>query len=257
MLIDTHVHLSDPKLIDNDGIVKEAREAGVERLIVPAVDIEDSRKIIELTKKYNEVFGLVGVHPENVGTAPPVSQGIEDLREIIRDEKVIGIGEIGFDFYWDKERRSEREQVEWFRTQLELAAEKDLPAVIHMREAEEETREMLEHLHKVPRGQFHCFGGSKEMLRYVLNKGFYVSFAGNITYKSAGNLRELVKEVPLSRLLLETDSPLLPPEGLRGTVNQPKNVKIIARFIAEVLEIPETALVEQTTKNSLCLFFGT
>lgn len=256
MLIDTHAHLSDKKFANTKRIVLEAREAGVGRMIAPAEDIDDSVKIVELVQKYEDVFGLVGVHPEKAKDSSSIQEGIEKLSRMLDLEKIVGVGEIGLDFFWDRERTTEAAQIEWFRAQLALASQKGVPVAIHMREAEEETREILEEMEEVHLGQFHCFGGSEEMLKFVLDRGFYVSFAGNITYKSADNLRGLVKKVPLNRLLLETDSPLLAPEGLRGTVNQPKNVKIIARFIAEVLEVPETALVEQTTKNSLCLFFG-
>ena len=136
---------------------------------------------------------------------------------------------------------------------MELAVQMNLPVVIHMREAEKEMREVLEKMGELPRGQFHCFAGSEDFLKFILDKGFYVSFAGNITYKTAENLRDMVKKVPLSRLLLETDSPYLSPEPLRGTVNTPANVKIIATAIAAELEVETNILIEQTGKNTLCL----
>ena len=137
-----------------------------------------------------------------------------------------------------------------------LAVKIDLPVVIHMREAEAEMRQVLDQMEKLPRGQFHCWAGSEEFLEIVLKKGFYVSFCGNITYKSAEELRRLIKKVPLDRLLLETDSPYLAPGERRGSLNEPANVKIIAEYIAKLLDVSPETLINQTTTNAQCLFFG-
>ncbi|KKT30999.1 MAG: TatD family hydrolase, TatD DNase family protein [Microgenomates group bacterium GW2011_GWC1_44_10] len=132
--------------------------------------------------------------------------------------------------------------------------ENDLPVATHMRGAEEEMKNEILGMRQLPRGQFHCFAGSQEFLEMILAKGFYVSFCGNITYKSAGNLRELLLRVPRDRLLLETDSPYLPPEPLRGTVNTPANVKIIAEFVASELNLGLQELAEITSQNTKCLY---
>lgn len=154
-----------------------------------------------------------------------------------------------------------------FKGQLDLGVKLNLPVVIHMRDAEDEMREIIKKKKNLPRGQFHCFAGSDEFLKLVLEKGFYVSFCGNITYASAGRLREQVRKVPLKRLLLETDSPYLAPERVpsdslssradgRGSLNEPANVKIIAEYIAKLLDIPPDTLINQTTANAKWLFFG-
>ena len=143
-----------------------------------------------------------------------------------------------------------------FREQLELAVELGLPVAIHMREAEAEMIEVLDSMKKLPAGQFHCWAGSEELLKKVIELGFYVSFCGNITFKSADNLRRLIKIVPPDRLLFETDSPYLSPEPRRGSQNEPANVTIIAEYIANLLGSPIETLINQTTANAKCLYFG-
>lgn len=259
-MIDTHCHLTDGRLsADIDGVLARAREAEVKKIIVPATNLADAKKVIELTEKYEEVYGLVGVHPEEVmGLGLYETENIKAiLRELIeKSKKIVGIGEIGLDFYHDRDRVTKKEQLDLWRAQMELAMEMNLPVVVHQREAESEMEEVLMNLKKVPRGQFHCWSGGEDLLREVLIKDFYVSFCGNVTYKSAGELRELIKIVPLERLLLETDAPYLPPEPKRGGVNEPANVKITAQFLADWLPIPFQDLVRMTSLNAKCLFSG-
>lgn len=254
-LIDSHCHLIDDKFTDISGVLERARNNGVEQLIMPTGNLNDAIKAIQFAKVYKQ-FAMVGIHPEDIDTVINTEVVIAEERSIITNggSCVVGIGEIGLDFNFDKEKKSKEKQIAIFTKQMQLAVELKLPVVIHMREAEEEMLETLEKIDKLPTGQFHCFAGSEKFLKYVLEKGFYVSFAGNITYKSAGSLRGLIKLVPLNRLLLETDSPYLAPEPLRGTVNEPANVKIIAEFIARELEITSDLLAETTTKNTKCLY---
>lgn len=232
-------------------MIKKALKEGVEKIIVPSTNLKDIKTVIELVKKYEGTYALVGIHPEHVEEI----ERIEELKALVgSSKKVVGIGEIGLDFYSDKEKKTKLEQMKLFKVQLELARELGLPAMIHNRVAEEEMVEVLESVDKLPKGQFHCWSADKKFLEYVLKKGFYVSFCGNITYKGNDLLRMLLKEVPLNRLLLETDSPYLPPEPLRGRINEPGNVKITAKFIANALEMSLDTLINQTTKNSLCLY---
>lgn len=256
-MIDTHCHLTEERLLNKiDEILLSANEARVEKIIVPATSLEDAEKVIELTKKYENVYGLVGVHPESISGNRDQGTEIRAIREILlNNTKILGIGEVGLDFYWDKERKFEREQIELFKMQMEMAVELDKPVVIHNREADKEIMEVLRGMKKRPKGQFHCWAGSEEMLNEVLDMGFYISFCGNITYKSAQNLREALKMVPVDRLLLETDSPYLSPEGKRGTTNTPANVKITAGYIANLINTTPEELDRITTKNSLCLYW--
>lgn len=254
MLIDTHCHLTDEKFSDVKTIIAEAKNAGVEKIFVPAASIEDSRRAVMLAEQ-ESLYAMIGVHPEEIETVKNTGQMITELEEMAKKSKrVIGIGEIGLDFYWDKEKKTKEKQIEIFVAQLELAVRLDLPVVIHMREAEEEMEEILDKLERLPRGEFHCFAGGEKFLEKILNLGFYIGFDGNITFKSAENLRYLVKKVPLNRLLLETDSPYLAPEPVRGTVNKPSNVKIVATAVAQELNINTDDIIEQTGKNALCLY---
>ncbi|MFZ3068964.1 MAG: TatD family hydrolase [Microgenomates group bacterium] len=254
MLIDTHCHLTDEKFTDVKEVIADARKTGVEKIFMPSGSIENAKRTV-IVAEQEKLYAMVGVHPENIEDVTDVEKMIYELEEInSKSDRVIGIGEIGLDFYYDKEKKTEEKQTEIFVAQMELAVRLRLPVVIHMREAEVEMKAILEKMEKLPRGQFHCFAGSEDFLKYILGKGFYVSFAGNITYKSASELRRLLALVPLSRLLLETDSPYLAPEPVRGTVNTPANVKIVATAIAQELHLDDETIVEQTGNNALCLY---
>lgn len=254
MLIDTHCHLTDKKFTDVKETVREAKRAGVEKIFIPTTSIEDAKRAVLLAEQEN-LYAMVGVHPEEVEKIQNIEQMIYGLEEIWgRSDRVIGIGEIGLDFYWDKEKKTKEKQIEVLKALMNMAVKLKIPVVVHMREAEEEMFEILEEMEELPRGQYHCFAGSEKFLEYILEKGFYVSFAGNITYKSAGRLRELLHKVPLTRLLLETDSPYLSPEPMRGTVNTPANVKIVATALAKELGLTTEKIIEQTANNTLCLY---
>jgi TatD DNase family protein len=254
MLIDTHCHLTDPKFTDVKKTIAEAAEGGVEKMFVPGTSIEDSRRAVVIAEQEN-LYAMVGVHPEELETVGDVEQMVYELEEIVgKSDRIIGIGEIGLDFYWDKEKKTKGKQIEIFVAQMKLAVRLKMPVVIHMREAETEMLGILTRIETLPRGQFHCFAGSEDFLKYILEKGFYVGFDGNFTYKSAQNLRDLVHKVPLDKLLLETDSPYLAPEPLRGTVNTPRNVKIVATALARELNLETKKIIEQTGKNALCLY---
>lgn len=254
MLIDTHCHLTDAKYSDVKRIIEEARDAGVEQMFVQPTDIEDSKRVVAVAEQEG-LYATVGVQPEFMDTVTDIEKAIYEIEEIIGSSKrVIGIGEIGLDFSWDAERKTKEKQVALFKAQMELAVRLRLPVVIHMRDAEEEMLTVLTKMEKLPRGEFHCFAGSESFLEYIIEKGFYVGVAGNVTFKSAHELRRIMKLVPLDRLLLETDSPYLTPEPLRGTLNSPRNVKIIATAVAAELSIETNKLIEQTGKNALCLY---
>ena len=295
MLVDTHCHLTDKRLNQEVGaVIERAKTAGVEKIIVPSTSLEDARQAVEIASRFEGVYALVGIHPEQVEEITDFETQILKLKELIdmgsrlrgNDKKVVGVGEIGLDFYYDKEKKTKNKQIKLFKKQLEMAVELELPVVIHSRDAKKEMKGVLENVKKLPKGVFHCWGGDENFLKNVFAKGFYVSFCGNVTYeprrslqtaegseqlfKKTGSepscarsasatpgrppLRDLLKLVPLDRLLLETDSPYLSPEPLRGRLNEPKNVKITAEFIASILKLDLDTLINQTGKNSLCLF---
>lgn len=252
MLIDTHCHLTDERLADIEAVLVLAKEAGVEKVIMPSTSVADAKKALAIAEKYQQ-YCLVGIHPEEVEKI--TENSVEEMEKIIQSSKrVVGVGEIGMDFHYDTERKTEMKQRELFRKQMDLAQRNNLPVAIHMREAEAEMTEELQRIADLPKGQFHCFAGSETFLKMILKMGFYVSFGGNITYKSAGDLRSLLKQVPVDRLLLETDSPYLPPEPQRGTVNTPANVKITAEFVAQELGISFEEIAKTTSQNAICLY---
>lgn len=253
MLIDTHCHLLDPMIGNVSEVVKEAKKIGVEKIVCPMTELSVWDEAKDLAEREEGVFILAGIHPEELEMVGPLGVEMDQLREIVKHKKVKGIGEIGLDFYFDREKATKAKQIEFFITQMELAAELELPVVIHMRNAQVEMAEVLKKLKRLPQGQFHCFAGDSEFMKSVLSMGFYVSFCGNITYKSAEDLRNLAKKVPLDRLLLETDSPYLAPVPKRGSVNVPRNVKITAEFIAELRGEKFEDVARITSENAICL----
>lgn len=275
MLIDSHCHLTDKKFAGEiDGVIERARDAGVEMLICLTSSLKDALAVDKLVKKYDCVFGLVGVHPENAHKWLMNTNEHQLKNLIINNRKIVGIGEIGMDKYWNERDIDKQEKV--FRAQLELALELDKPVAIHNRLAETEMRRVLDSYKKLPAGVMHCFSGNEDWLKYVLEKGFYVSFAGNVTYpgkrftpeesdvsprstlppsgEKFTHLQYLAKKAPLERLLVETDAPYLPPEGKRGQKNESANVRITAEFLANLRGEGFDELEIQTTKNAKRLF---
>ncbi len=256
-MIDTHAHLADTKFDDVGSVISRAFAGGVSTIIIPSTNLENLEQGLLIANQFEGVFVLAGVHPEELDTVTELGVTLKRLEAKINSErKIVGVGEIGMDFFYDKEKKTREKQIEAFTAQMELAHRLGKPVVIHARQAEAEILTVLRNLGSWPQGQFHCWGGSGDFLRTVLEMGFFVSFCGNITYKSAGRLREMVKMVPVDRLLLETDSPYLTPEPLRGGINEPINVKITAECIAKILRLELDNLIDLTTENSRCLFLG-
>lgn len=244
MLVDSHAHLNFPELLaDIDGVLVRAKEAGVEKIINIGTSLADSRLAIELAQKYPGIWATVGIHPNDDPMATVDSVDWEEFARLARQPKVVAIGETGLDFSrsQDKER-----QVKLFEKQIEIAEQLDLPLSIHVRDGWEEIKNI--DLSK-SRGVFHCYSGPAEFL-----PNFYISFAGNVTFKNAAGLRELAAAVPLDRLLVETDCPFLSPEPLRGSRNEPANVKIVASVLAEVKKVSLAELANQTSANAVKLF---
>lgn len=263
-LIDSHCHIDGEQFhADRDEIVRRAREAGVAAMLnVGTGDphSDDFRKAVAAAERYDNVFASVGVHPHDAKLYDDRAE--EHLIELVRSsEKVIAWGEIGLDFYYDHSPRDV--QIEVFRRQIRTARELDLPIIIHSRDADEATvavltEECSEKL-KTETAQFrggimHCFGGSPKMAEDLMNLGFLISFAGNITFKKAENLREAARVVPLDRLLVETDCPFLTPVPLRGKRNEPAYVIHTARFLAELYQVSPEVIAAQTTANFQRLF---
>ncbi|MDI1240825.1 MAG: TatD family hydrolase [bacterium] len=274
MLVDSHCHIDGGAFDDDrDEVVRRARDAGVVAMLnIGTGDphSDDFQKAVAVAEKYENVFASVGVHPHDAKLYDDKAE--RHLIDLAKSEKVIAWGEIGLDYYYDHSPRDVQREV--FRRQIRTARELDLSIIIHSRDADDETVEILTEEFawnadipvrnsvdadkdvRVPlRGIMHCFGGTPEMAEALLPLGFMISFAGNVTFKKAENLRESAKVVPLDRLLIETDCPFLTPIPFRGKRNEPAYVEHTARFLAELYGVSYETLAEQTTKNFLD-FFG-
>ena len=250
-LIDTHLHLQLEHFDeDRDVVVERALAAGVTRMITLATDLKTSEQVIALAERYESVFAAVGVHPTDVHKA--AGRDYYEIADLSSHEKVVAIGEIGMDFYWDTSHAREQERA--FQLQLEMAADLGLPVAIHNRDAGEAILKVLDFVGDgLPQGVFHCFAENGDYARTVLDKGFHISFTGNLTYKKS-ELPQVAAEVPLERLLLETDSPFLAPVPKRGKRNEPAYVSYIAEKHAEVRNMSIEVLAAATTANAEKLF---
>jgi TatD DNase family protein len=252
MFVDSHAHLTLPEF-DNDrrAVIQRAVDAGITQIITIGTDLEDCRKAIILAREYPFIFASVGVHPHDTKTMTAETYG--DLKRLAANDRVIAIGEIGLDFY---RNHSPREvQNHHFREQLHLAYELSLPVIIHDREAHNETIAMLREAHPGEiEGVIHCFSGDQRTARAFLDMGFYLSIPGTVTFKNAEAYQDMVKELPLDRLLLETDSPFLTPHPFRGRRNEPAHVRYVAKAIAHLRRLDVEEVAQITARNVQTLF---
>jgi len=250
MLIDTHCHLDFPDYNqDRDEVIKRAAEKGVTRIINVGASIPGSKKSLELSDRYPGVYSVVGIHPheaDNLG-----DDAKEAISGLARNKKVVAIGEIGLDYFKNFSRKES--QLRLFLYQIGLAKELNLPVVIHTRSAESDTLRALKGAMPM-QALVHCFSGDESFLEECLGLGFFVSFTCNITYKKADSLREVVKLAPLNKLMLETDSPYLSPEGYRGKRNEPMQVGLLAEFIARLKDLSLEEVANTTTENAVKFF---
>lgn len=252
-LIDSHCHIDGEKFDeDRDEVIQNALDAGVAAMLnvgTGRANDDSFEKTVQLAEKYNCVYGSVGIHPHDASEySEEVEKRLINLTK--SSDKMIAWGEIGLDYFYNHSPKDVQKKV--FRRQINVAKELDLPIIIHSRDANDETVGILteECSHETFRGGImHCFGGTAEMAKNLIGIGFLISFAGNVTFKKADNLREAAKVVPLEKLLVETDCPYLTPVPFRGKRNEPARVVETARFLADFYEIEFEKLAEQTTKN--------
>ena len=252
-LVDTHAHLSFEPLADDAGAVLEAsRAAGVTAWITVGTDIEHDRKCVGLAERFENLYAAVGVHPHDAKDM--TAQTLEELSGLGRDLNVVAIGETGLDFHYDLSSATDQKRA--FAKQLQIARELHLPVVIHCREAFDETVEILEQFGEGLRGVvFHCFSGSPEQAEIVLDHNWHISLTGVVTFKNAEETRRVAKDVPLDRLMLETDCPYMSPEPVRKQkINEPALMIHTARFLAEFKQIPLEDLAAQTTRTAKTFF---
>jgi len=258
LLMDSHCHIDGPQFDeDRDGVVQRARDAGVAAMLTVGTGDPHAGEIdraVRVAEQYKNVFASVGVHPHDAKLYDDEAE--RRLIELATSsEKVIAWGEMGLDFYYDHSPRDVQETV--FRRQINVARQLNLPIIIHSRDANDETVNILKEEcgHEGFRGGImHCFGGTPEMARNLMEIGFLISFAGNVTFKKAEQLRDAAQAIPLDRLLIETDCPFLTPEPLRGKRNEPAYVAHTAAFLAEFYGVSLETLAEQTTINFLQFF---
>ncbi len=252
MLFDTHAHVDDEAFDeDRDELLEQIRQSDVKRFVNVAYSLESAKRSIELASKYDFIYAAVGIHPHEASSITP--EQIQIVRELSQKEKVVAIGEIGLDYYYDFALKDV--QKKWFIEQIELAEELKMPYIIHSRDASQDTFELVKAHTKNSRFVLHCYSQSTEMLKGYLDLGGYISFAGPLTFKNAKNLPEAIRHVPLDRLLIETDSPYLSPVPKRGKRNNPMYVEYVARTAAEILQMPYEELCNITFKNANA-FFG-
>ncbi|EKU46147.1 TatD family hydrolase [Staphylococcus massiliensis] len=253
MLIDTHVHLNaDQYDEDLEQVIENAREAGVDRMFVVGFDTKTVERTMELIDQYDFIYGIIGWHP--VDAIDCTDERLEWIEDLSKHEKIIGIGEMGLDYHWDKSPKDVQKEV--FRKQIALAKRVQLPIVIHNREATQDCVDILmeEHAEEVG-GIMHSFSGSPEIADVLFNKlDFHISLGGPVTFKNAKQPKEVAKHVPLERLLVETDAPFLSPHPYRGKRNEPSRVTLVAEQIAELRGISYEEVCKVTTENAERLF---
>ena len=249
MLIDSHCHLISSRFdSDREEVIRRALENNVKYIISVGSTIDSCKKNVELAETYDPIYSVIGIHPHNVKNIDEETYTI--LKELAKSRKVVGYGEIGLDFYRMYSPRDV--QLDRFREQVEVAKELNLPVVIHDRNAHRETFDILKDFNT--RGVIHCFSGDYELAKKFINLGFYISIPTTVTYKKNYRLHEVVKKLPINRILIETDAPALAPQAYRGKRNEPAFVKYAAEKIGKLKELSLDDVSRFTSKNISVLF---
>ena len=247
-LIDTHAHLDMAENIDE--VITNAQNNGIKKIIIPSVEEQYFEKIINIAEKYEGVYCQLGLFPSEAKQWTDTTE--QKIRELATHNKVVAIGEIGLDYYWDKTYIEE--QKEMFKKQILLANELNLPIVVHDREAHKDCIDILKENNTSSNVIFHCFSGSVEMMKECVKSGWYIALGGVVTFKNAKKMKDVAKEVPLENLMLETDSPYLTPVPYRGKENQPAYVKYVAEEIANLRNESVDNIIRITSENAEKVF---
>lgn len=257
---DSHAHYNDEKFNeDREELITEIYKSGVTKLINAGYSLESSKYALEIAKRYEWIYTISGISPNDIPEGKKeLQKQIEELVNFIENEKntnkIVGIGEIGLDYYWEKDDLKRNIQKEAFIKQIEIANKFNLPIVIHTRDAVMDTLEILKKYPVTKRGVFHCCPLNRELVKEALKLEFYISFAGPITFKNSKNASEIINMIPLDKILIETDSPYLSPEPNRGKRNDSRNVKYMAEKIASVKNISLEEVARITYKNACKIF---
>ena len=248
-LFDSHCHYNDEKFdIDRDNLIKENIEKGITKSVVAGYSIKSSEEAVQIAEKYpNNLYAIVGISPNDIEEID-----YDKIKKLALNKNVVGIGEIGLDFYWNKENKNLQKQV--FINQINIANELNLPIIIHSREAVMDTLEILKTNNVNKKGIFHCCPLNIELIKEATKLGYYISFSGNITFKNSKNAYDCVKYVPLEKILIETDSPYMTPEPYRGKRNNPSLVYYVAKKVAEIKEVSLEEIAKITYNNAKNIF---
>lgn len=247
MFFDTHAHLDDPQFKeDQEQVIARAREAGLELIVNVGYNVASAKRTVQLIRKYEFIYGTVGMHPHDAKDLDGAA--LQELKKLAAESKIVGVGEIGLDYYWNHSPRDVQQRV--FRRMLDFAREVKLPVVVHDREAHEDIFRILkeEKAHQVG-GIMHCYSGSWPLAKEAISMGFFISIAGPVTFHNARKTLEVVKEIPLEHLLIETDSPYLAPVPFRGKRNEPAYVVKVAETIAHIKGLPVEEVGRITAEN--------
>ena len=248
MYIDTHCHVLHDYYDNIDEIINKCKNNGVSKIVISGCDIETNKEVLELVNKYDIIYGTIGFHPTELNDFR--EDYFDFLEKNIMNKKIVGIGEIGLDYHY--EGTNKNKQINVFTRQLEIAEKYNKPIVVHSRDSIQDTYNILSN-YKL-KGSIHCFSGSVEMAKLFTKLGYKLGVGGIITYKNAKNIKEVVKNIDLSYILLETDSPYLSPEPYRGTKNDPSNIPFIAEAIADIKNVSKIDVARITTDNAIAEF---
>ena len=275
---DSHAHLDDDKFNqDREELIEQIQKSDISNFVSVGYSLEASVKALELANKYNFIYATVGISPNDIPQSEEqLWKDLDKLEEILRNEtsktklqgketsktelqkkeisKLVAIGEIGLDYYWEKEEKKRELQRKAFIYQIKFANKYNFPIVIHTRDAIMDTLDILKNNEVLKKGIFHCCPQNRELIKEALKLGFYISFAGPVTFKNSKNADEMINLVPNDRILIETDSPYLAPEPLRGTRNDPRNVKYVAEKVAMAKNLDIEKVAEITSENAMRIF---
>ena len=254
MIFDSHAHYDDEKFDpDREELLSLLQKNNIARVINVGANLQSTKNSIQLAKQYDFIYAAVGVHPSDVGELD--EEKLLALSKLAEEKKVCAIGEIGLDYNWDKEEMARENQKYWFRRQLDLALEKNLPVIIHSRDAAADTMEILKNFPKREKnGVIHCYSYSPEMAKEYIKMGYYVGIGGVVTFKNGKKCKETVSQIPLERILLETDCPYMAPEPNRGTRNSSLYLPYVVEEIARLKGISAKEVEEVTYENARELF---
>lgn len=254
MIFESHAHYDDKQFDpDREELLSSMGAQGIGKIINVGSDFEACKRTLELTRQYAFLYGALGIHPSDIAD---LNEGVyEWLKESAALPKVVAIGEIGLDYYWEKDPEAQSRQRYWFSRQMELARELSLPVIIHSRDAAEDTLKLMKDIHaqEIP-GVVHCFSYSLELAEEYVDMGYYIGIGGVVTFKNSKKLKEIAAHIPLERILLETDCPYLSPEPKRGRRNSSLNLPYVAREIASIRGVETEEVIAQTWENAGRLF---